>query len=91
MDRTDAMILQNVCWIIIRDSIGKDVINCDTFQNKKRSNIKYGKFPSKETEEMSWNKLCVDIIGLYSIIIKGQRENLNLKYFTMIYHVTGWF
>ena len=37
------------------------------------------------------NKLFVDLNGPYSMPIKGQKENLNLKAVTMIYPVTGWF
>ena len=36
-------------------------------------------------------KICVDIIGPYVIIRKGQKENLNLKTVTMIDPGTGWF
>ena len=36
-------------------------------------------------------KLCVDIIVLYIIRRKGQKENLNLKAVTMIFPVTRWF
>ena len=36
-------------------------------------------------------KICVDIIGPYVIIRKGQKENLNLKNVTMIDPGTGWF
>ena len=36
-------------------------------------------------------KLCVDIIGPYVIWKKEQKENLNIKSFTMIDPVTGWF
>ena len=33
----------------------------------------------------------MDIIGPYSIIIKGKKENLHLKAVPMIDPVTGWF
>ena len=39
---------------------------------------------------MPWNKLCVDIIGLYKIRRNGV-EALILKPVSMIEPVTGWF
>ena len=65
--------------------------NCDTCQNIKRSNKKYGKLPAKLAEEVPWNKLCVDIIGPCVVRRKGKKENLQLKAVTMINNVSGWF
>ena len=62
--------------------------NCDTCQNIKRSNKKYGKLPAKLAEEVPWNKLCVDIIVPYIVHRKGNNKNLHLKFITMIYPVT---
>ena len=56
----------------------------------KQSNIKDGKSPDKEAEEILWNKLCVDIISPYVIRRNLQRENLNLKSVTTIDPVIGW-
>ena len=60
MDITEAMICQHLYWPGIRDAARKEVKNCDTFQRTKQSNIKYGKLPDKEKEEIPWNKLCFD-------------------------------
>ena len=57
----------------------------------KTTKLKYGKLPSKLAEEIPWNKLCVYIIGPYVKRRKGKKENLHLKYVTMINPVTGWF
>ena len=46
--------------------------------------------PAKLTEEIPWNKLCVDLIGPHKIRKKG-REPLILKSITMIDPVTGLF
>ena len=91
MYRTEAMIHQHLYWPGIRKSVRKEVTNCDTFQRTKRLNIKYGKFTDKEAEEITCNKICVDLTGPYFIRIKEQKENLNIKDITMIYPVTGWF
>ena len=55
------------------------------------SNIKDDKLPSKEDEQIPWNKLCVDRIGTYSRRRNGNKENLDLKSVTMIDPITGWF
>ena len=65
--------------------------NCDTCQCTKLPNYKYGKLPAKLGEETPWNKICVDIIVPYFIRRKGKKENLHLKYVTIIDLVTGWF
>ena len=56
----------------------------------KTVNKKYGKLPANLTEEIPWNKLCVDLIDPYKIRRKG-KEPLILKAVTMIYLVTRWF
>ena len=73
MDLTKAMIRLHLYWPDIRYSVRKEVTNCDTCQNIKRSNKKYGKLPAKLAEEVPWNKLCVDIIGPYVIRRKVPR------------------
>ena len=45
----------------------------------------------KEAEEIPQNKLCVDLIGPYTIKRQGQKEILNIKSVNMIYPVTMWF
>ena len=50
MDRTEAMIHQNLYWPGIRYDVRKEGTNCDTCQRTKLSKIKYGKLPSKEAE-----------------------------------------
>ena len=73
MDRTEAMICQHFYWTGIRKYVRKEVTNCDTCQCTKRSNIKYGKLPVKEAEEIPRNKLCVYLIGTYVIQRKGHK------------------
>ena len=53
-------------------------------------NKKHGQLPAKLEEEITWDKLCVDLIGPNKIRIKG-RDNLILKSVTMIEPITGWF
>ena len=51
MDIMEATICQHLYWTGIRQSVRKEVNNCDTCQHTIRSNIKYGKLPAKEAEE----------------------------------------
>ena len=73
MDTTEGMTCQHFYYIGIRNAVWRKVTNCDTFQHTKRSKIKYGKFPAKKFEKISWKKLCVDLIGSYVIRIKGKK------------------
>ena len=52
--------------------------NCDTCQHTKWSIIKCGKLRANEAEEITLNKLCVDIMGTYDIQRKGKKVNLNI-------------
>ena len=52
MDRTDSMIRQQLDWPNIRDSVQKEVDNCDTCQSTKQSNKKYDKLSYKLAEEI---------------------------------------
>ena len=42
-------------------------------------------------EDITWNRLLVDLIGPYNIRIDGQDAPLILKSLTMIDSSTGWF
>ena len=91
MDRTEAMIIQHLYWPNIKYSASKEVNDCNTCQRTKQSNKKHGKLPAKLSEEIPWNKICVDLIGPYVIRRKGKKENLHLEALIIINTVTGWF
>ena len=63
---------------------------CPTCQKTKRSYQKYGHLPEKVAESQPWEKVCVDLIGPYTIKPKGQKK-LILWCITMIDPATGWF
>ena len=77
-------------WLGIRKAISNKITNFDTFQRTNQSNIKYGKLTSKEAEEIPWNKIYVDLICPYVIIIKAQKEKLYIKAVIMIDPIIGW-
>ena len=72
LDRTETMIWQHLYWPNIRYAIRKKV-KIVTFVNLQKDQIKYGKLPAKLSEEIPWNKLCVDIIGTYVIRRKEKK------------------
>jgi hypothetical protein len=51
--------------------------------------MKYENLPSKEAEAEPWEKLCVDLIGPYTIKHKGE-ETLLLWCLTIIDPARGW-
>jgi hypothetical protein len=53
------------------------------------SNKKYGHLPIKEAKAEPWERLCVNLIGSYTIKRKGS-EPLRLWCITMIDPATGW-
>ena len=85
------MISRVLYWPLIIYAIHNKVTNCDTCKFTKQSNTKYGEFPAKESEEITWNKLCVDITSPYVIRITGKKLNLHLKAVTITDPVTGCF
>ena len=77
-------------WSDIRNPIRKEVTECDICQRTKLSTETYVQLPAKLAEEITWDKLFVDIIGPNKIRRKGV-EPLILKAVTMIDPITGWF
>ena len=89
-NRTEATIGQHFTWSKMREHIRKECSTCNTCQLTKRTKKKYGHLPEKEAESFPWEKLCVDMIGPYSIKRRG-KEDLVLWCVTMIDPATGWF
>ena len=90
INRTEESISQHVWWNKMRDQITNHVKSCPTCQRNKRKQKKYGLLPPKEAEAIPWDKLCIDLIGPYTIRRKGQKD-LVCKAVTMIDPATGWF
>ena len=88
--QTEAIICQHLFWPNIRESVQSEVQHCNSCQNNKNVNKKYGKVPTNLVDETLWNKLCVDLIVRYKICMKGE-ENLILNAVTIIDPVNGWF
>ena len=81
--RTEATIAQHFYWKNMRKDVEEVVSKCPICQINKRNKKKYGHLPEKEAEAVPWEKLCVDLIGPYTI--KRQRKpSLTLWCITMI-------
>ena len=64
LNKTEAMICQNVYWPGIKEAVQRGLTGCYKCQRTKWKK-KYGKFPDKLADETPCNKLCVDLIGPY--------------------------
>ena len=63
---------------------------CDICQRCKHSHTKYGLLPVKEAELVPWERVCVDLIGPYTVTLE-KRQKRKLWAITMIDPATGWF
>ena len=90
INRTEETISQHLWWPKMRDHITNSVATCKSCQRNKRRHKKYGHLPAKEAEAKPWDKLCVDLIGPYTINRKGAKS-LICRCVTMIDPATGWF
>ena len=88
--RTEATIAQHFYWPNMRKDVEELCSKCKVCQLNKRNKKKYGHLPEKEAEAIPWDKLCVDLIGPYTIKRKG-KSNLTLWCVTMIDPATSWF
>jgi hypothetical protein len=91
MVRTEETIRQHLYWPDMQDHVRQYIKVCDTCQRFKKQKKKYGHLPVKEAESVPWEKLCVDLIGPYTIKRENNKEPLVLKAVTMIDPATGWF
>jgi hypothetical protein len=49
----------------------------------------YGWLTPKETESSCWDKMCIELIGPYTIC--RNEKGSHIKFFTMIDYSVGWF
>ena len=88
--RTEATINQHFYWKNMRKDVETLCKTCPICQMNKRGKKKYGHLPEKEAEATPWDKLCVDLIGPYTIK-RTKKKALTLWCVTMIDPATGWF
>ena len=92
--RTEQTIRQHYHWINLRKTVHEVCSKCPTCQRTKKSTKKYGLLPKKLAEGNPWEKLCVDLIGPYTMKQfqneKEEKTTLTLWCLTMIDPATGW-
>ncbi len=91
INRTELTIRQHFTFKNLSDTMLKVCGTCPICQRTKKSNKQYGHLPDKEAEVIPWEKLCVDLIGPYSINNKTNNQILRLWCQTMIDPATSWF
>ena len=89
LDRTEAMILKKIVFPELENQSKRKLVlvilsNIQNFQKK-------GELPSKNAEEIPWNKLFVYLICTYIIHRNIKNKGLHLKAVTMISTITLWF
>jgi hypothetical protein len=88
--RTEGTIGQHLWWPKMRQHITEYVQSCPICQKSKRKIKKYGLLPPNGAESEPWDRMCIDLIGPYTIN-KKKKKNLICKCVTMIDPATGWF
>ena len=74
----------------MRRTIRSHVKNCCTCQVNKQHKHKYRKLPAKLVITNSWEALCVDLIGPYTLKGKDGTE-IDFMCLTMIDPASSWF
>ena len=88
--QTEHTLCQHFDWKGLRTTVHDVCKKCPTCQRAKIPNQKYGELPPKQAETNTWDTLCVDLIGLYTVPQKG-KTHLKFWRLTMIDPTTGWF
>jgi len=89
--RTEQTIRQHFTWTNLRATVHDICSKCATCQTTKRSTQQYGLLPAKQADINPWDKLCVDMIGPYTIKNKKTNSTTTLQCVTMIDPATNWF
>eukprot|EP00957_Ditylum_brightwellii_P118633 9048583-Ditylum_brightwellii.AAC.1 len=75
-------------WPDLRVTVRQHVKSCKCCQFGKRRKQKYGHVPPKIADQVSWQKVCVDLIGPYTL--KGRdSKTMNFMCLTIIDPATG--
>ena len=89
--RTELTMSQHYTWIGMRNTVQNVCQRCPTCQLTKYKTQQYGHLPPKEAETIPWERLCIDLIGPYTIGSKRNKDECTLHCLTMIDPATGWF
>ena len=88
--RLELTIAQSMTWPRLPTECRDFTHVCEVCQCAKKGTRKYGHLPAKVAEYIPWDKLCVDLIGPYTVTL-GKKRVLILHAMTFIDPATGWF
>ena len=71
-------ISQHFYWKKLHKTAHEICTKCKTCQFLKRNEKQYRKLPSKEMETISWDTLCVDLMGKYQFTTKGEGKKFQI-------------
>jgi Integrase zinc binding domain/RNase H-like domain found in reverse transcriptase len=90
--RTELTKGQHFIWKGMRKTIEDVCKRCGMCQmTKPKLRRRLGHLPPKTPEEIPWERLCIDLIGPYSVGNAKKNDDTELRCLTMIDPVTGWF
>ena len=89
--RTELTMAQLYTWVGMKNTIRRVCQHCPSCQMTKSKTLKYGHLPPKPVERRPWERLCIDLIGPYTIGNQKQGDEITLHCLTMMDPVTGWF
>ena len=62
----------------LRKTVDEVCSKCKAYQFGKRNKKQYRKLPPKEAESKTWDVLCVDLIGQYQFMPKGEGKKYRM-------------
>jgi hypothetical protein len=89
--RTELTMAQHYTWIGMKNTVQRVCQHCPSCQLTKSKTLQYGHLPPKQVETRPWERLCIDLIGPYTIGSKRKGDEITLHCLTMMDPVTGWF
>jgi len=90
ISRLEETLVAVMFWPGLRVDVRRHVKSCKRCQLGKRRKRKYGHVPPKIADQVPWQKVCVDLIGPYTL--KGQDGTImDFMCLTIIDPATGWF
>ena len=88
--RLEETLIAVMYWPGLRADVKRLVKSCERCQKGKRRKQQYGHVPPKLSDQKPWRKVCVDLIGPYTI--KGLDGTImDFMCLTIIDPATGWF
>ena len=90
ISRLEETLVAVMYWSGLRADVRRHVKSCERCQKGKRRTRQYGHVPPKIADQIPWQKVCVDLIGPYTI--KGRDGKImDFMCLTMIDPASGWF